>query len=86
MQQDALIAKASIDPWWGIDSIAKYLDMEKRQVRDRIAKSTGFPKPSTLKFAGRTSRPRWKASAIIEWADTHFITEKDVGGRPRKTI
>ena len=74
-----------IDHWWGISTIAKYLDMEKRQVRDRISKSPGFPKPSRLKLAGTTSRPRWKSSEIIEWANTAFQLEKDVGGRPRKS-
>jgi len=77
MQQETLIARVPIDPWWGVDTIAEYLDMEKRQVRERITKSTGFPKPSTLKFGKTTSRARWKASEVIEWANTHFQRVSD---------
>lgn len=52
------------DRWLDPESAAALLSVTKRHFLERLAPLPGFPQPL------RVGHPRWKASEILEWAES----------------
>jgi predicted DNA-binding transcriptional regulator AlpA len=60
------------DGLWTAKDVAAYLKVKPRQVLERYARLTGFPKAIRLPSpSGGHGHPRWKAKEIAAWADRH---------------
>lgn len=68
---------------WSTKEIGDYLQRPAQVVRERVVCVPGFPEPIRLpNFDGGKSFPRWKASEVIKWVESH---QGGKTGRPRKT-
>ncbi|WP_244103614.1 hypothetical protein [Burkholderia gladioli] len=70
---------------WSTKEIGEYLLRPAQSVRERIVVLPGFPVPVRLPSGehGR-SFPRWKATEVIAWVESHRNGRSARGGRPRK--
>jgi hypothetical protein len=62
---------------WGCAEIAAYLKLAQRHVSDSVVTLPGFPAAIRIptRGAGR-GKPRYKASEVISWAESHKDREK----------
>lgn len=70
---------------WSTKEIGEYLQRPAQSVRERIVVLPGFPAPIRLP-SGESGRsfPRWKATEVIAWVESHQNGRGARGGRPRK--
>ncbi|PRE90143.1 hypothetical protein [Burkholderia gladioli] len=70
---------------WSTKEIGEYLQRPAQSVRERIVVLPGFPAPIRLP-SGENGRsfPRWKATEVIAWVESHQNGRGGRGGRPRK--
>ncbi|WP_244127586.1 hypothetical protein [Burkholderia gladioli] len=70
---------------WSTKEIGEYLLRPAQSVRERVVVLPGFPAPIRLPSGehGR-SFPRWKATEVIAWVESHRNGRSARGGRPRK--
>jgi hypothetical protein len=68
---------------WSTKEIGEYLQRPAQVVRERIACLPGFPESIRLpNLDGKgTTFPRWKASEVIAWVESH---QGGKTGRPRR--
>jgi predicted DNA-binding transcriptional regulator AlpA len=79
---------ARIDPLALLDAedVGALLKCCPRQVTERYAKTSGFPKPVPLALEpGARSRPRWQREDIAAWIASRKLAERKPG-RPRKPV
>ncbi|WP_420958077.1 hypothetical protein [Burkholderia gladioli] len=70
---------------WSTKEIGEYLLRPAQSVRERIVTLPGFPAPIRLPSGERgRSFPRWKATEVIAWVESHQNGRSARGGRPRK--
>lgn len=73
---------------WDVDLIAEYLVRSPQVVRERVVTLPDFPRPiripSVQTKGGEVSKslPRWKATEVIIWTESH---REKIVGRPRAT-
>lgn len=56
---------------WTASDIADYLKLKKSTVQQRILKSDGFPRPTTLPTTAEGGSKRWIADEIKQWSRKH---------------
>jgi prophage regulatory protein len=54
---------------WSAQDIAAYLGVSPRTVAERYAPLPDFPTPIRLPSTGQVGLKRWKASAVMQWAE-----------------
>ena len=56
--------------YWSANTVAAFLDMKPRELKERYAPHPDFPKAYRFpRLGGGMSNPRWLESDIREWAE-----------------
>jgi hypothetical protein len=55
---------------WDTECIAAYLKCSYATVRDKVLPLPSFPRAIRLQTSNGTSRPRYKAREVIQWAES----------------
>ena len=80
-----LAARIAVDALLDALDIAALLKCSSRYVTEGYALTPGFPKPIRLVGpGGRRSHPRWRRSDVIDWINSHDLSQRPRVGRPRK--
>lgn len=60
------------DELWRAEEIARYLNVAKKTVQNKVLKSKTFPEPRLIEFMGnKKPAKRWIPKEVIAWATRH---------------